>query len=147
MKTALRSALRFATLLAPIGCLLAMTALAVCAPPSKPVAKPTKINAEIKLAKLFVTGFLKPDRAAMVPLMDKQMKQALTSERIAQVRAQLISGLGPFKKQGKVRTGSIIGYDVVYIECTFEKGAIDAKVVFDKERKVSGFWTVLPGGI
>ena len=69
---------------------------------------------------------------------DATMSAQLPSDKLAAVWGQLTAQYGAFKSQGKVQSGAQPGYFIVVIECSFEKGNLLARVVFDGEGKVAG---------
>ncbi len=73
---------------------------------------------------------------------DETMVKALPPEKLGEAWQSLIQSQGSFQKTNGERVSREQGYDVVYIQCQFEKGKIDAKVVFNADTKVSGLFFV-----
>lgn len=80
-------------------------------------------------------------------MFDPTMKAALSRDKLQDVWNQLEQAGGPFKEANPlgIRITKTGEYTIVYYPCKWEHNALDFKVVFDKEGKVSGLWTVAPG--
>jgi dienelactone hydrolase len=75
---------------------------------------------------------------------DATMTKLATPEKMKEVWETVTKQVGPFKKQVGVWTESLPKYDIVYITCAFEKATLDIKVVFDKNKRISGQFFVPP---
>jgi len=75
---------------------------------------------------------------------DNNMRQGMPPEKLQEAWGGLIGTLGAFQKQAGVRTATEQGYDVAYVTCEFAKGTMAVKVVFNRDRQVSGLWFVPP---
>ncbi len=73
---------------------------------------------------------------------DGNMKQTLPAEKLRRFWNSLGANLGPFVEQGGTRMEKILGYDVVFVTCEFERGPLDAKVVFNDKQQVAGLFFV-----
>jgi uncharacterized protein len=80
--------------------------------------------------------------AESVKDFDDTMVKALPPEKLNEAWQSLIQSQGSFQKTNGERVTREHGYDIVYIQCQFEKGKIDAKVVFNADTKVSGLFFV-----
>jgi pimeloyl-ACP methyl ester carboxylesterase len=91
-----------------------------------------------KFVELLATGeFFKA-----VENFDDVMTKAMPEEKLKQVWQTVLKQAGQFKKQAGVRTEILPKYESVYITCQFEKGPLDVKVVFNREKKITGLWFV-----
>ncbi len=102
-------------------------------------------DAFVQRARGFIAALEKGDFQASVADFDAAMTKALGPEKMAALWKQLTAQLGPFKKQGGVRREQLAGYEIAYITCEFEKDKIDAKVVMDSSRRISGLQFVPSG--
>jgi fermentation-respiration switch protein FrsA (DUF1100 family) len=73
---------------------------------------------------------------------DSTMKAALPAGKLAETWSSLLAQVGSLKKQGRVRSEKLHGFDVVYVTCEFEIYPLDVKFVFDADGKISGLWFV-----
>lgn len=91
-------------------------------------------------AQCCLDAMIKGDFQAAVRDFDAAMLQALGPDKLEQLWKKEIPALaGPFKKQLGARQEACQGYEVVLVTCEFEKGPMDARVVFDKAGKIAGF--------
>ncbi|MGD8535806.1 MAG: alpha/beta fold hydrolase [Candidatus Aminicenantes bacterium] len=91
-------------------------------------------------AKEFVDLMAKGEFAKAVENFDSVMSKAMPKEKLKEVWQRVIKQAGPFKKQKGTRTETLPKFDVVYVICQFEKGDIDVKVVFNREKQITGLW-------
>ena len=109
-----------------------------CTQPKAPERKP-----DLKgLADETVVRISEKNFPAAVTHFDATMVKALPPEKLEEAWQSVIQSLGSFQKTTGHRVASEQGYDVVYVQCQFEKGKIDAKVVFNADAKVSGLFFV-----
>jgi dienelactone hydrolase len=93
-------------------------------------------------ARALVDLLAKEDYEAAGKNFDATMKKALPPDKLKETWQGLIEQVGPFKKQGKVRFETVKKYQVVFVTIHFAKLDVDARVVFDKERKIAGLFFV-----
>jgi hypothetical protein len=110
----------------------AVYALAIVPPPIETQAK--------DLVKLLASG----NYEKAVGNFDSTMKNALPPDKLKQVWDSLIVQAGAFVEQTGVRKEKILQYDVVFVSCKFEKSILDAKVVFNQKKQISGLFFVPP---
>lgn len=91
-------------------------------------------------ARDFVDLLSKEDFTAAVARYDGVMAAALPEPKLREAWESLQSQTGPFRKQIRMRTEKVPGYDVVLVTCQFEKAFVDTKVVFDSNGKVAGLF-------
>ena len=94
----------------------------------------------------FVTMLSKGEYTSIETMFDEKMKASLPAEKIEKVWQSLITRLGPFRTQGIIRKTSIMGYDVVYVPCQFERATLDCQIAFDGEGRVSGLYFIPASG-
>jgi hypothetical protein len=73
-----------------------------------------------------------------------EMKEALPAEKLADTWASVVSGNGPFRQLGGVRAAEVEGFKCIFVKCEFRLAKLDAKVVFDNDKKIGGLWLVKP---
>ena len=129
-----------------IGASLGLALLCCGGCKSSPAVATSPESAETKIARNYVTGFFAGDTTALDGLEDRIMTRGMTKEKVTDTLQKLNGFHGAFKSQGVSRTARIAGHSVVYIPCSFEHGALDAKVILDNHKKVAGFFFVAPGG-
>ena len=92
----------------------------------------------VALAKEFVTACEKGDFTESVKHFDETMTKLVPPEKMAAVWEAVLKQVGHFKEQKGVWTESIPKYDIVYVTCEFERATLDIKVVFNKNKEISG---------
>jgi hypothetical protein len=115
-------------------------------------------NPEKKIAGLFivpsqsieVVNAIKSSSGELVDLMVKEdfegasknfndtMKKQLTEAKFKESWQGVLKQNGAFKNRLEDVVKREEPFDVVYMKCEFEKATLDIKVVFDKEKKISG---------
>ncbi len=106
------------------------------AEPPGAVTEPAGLEAQ---ARAFVATLDKGEFKAAVKDFDETMKKVLPDDKLEATWKGLVGQVGALKKQGGARREKVDKYDVVTITCDFEKTKLDARVVFDKDRRISGF--------
>ena len=66
----------------------------------------------------------------------------MPADKLRDLLTGLEKQLGAYHERGKSRLEQVQQYQVVFIPCTFEKAALEMKVVLDKERLVTGLFFV-----
>ncbi len=94
----------------------------------------------IAQAKEFVDLMVKGEFAKAVENFDSIMSKAMPKEKLKEVWQTVIKQAGPFKKQTGTRTETLPKFEIVYVACEFEKTNLDIKVVFNREKQISGLW-------
>jgi len=102
---------------------------------------PTRIETGAKnLVKHLANG----NYEKAVENFDSTMKQLLPAEKLKQVWESLIAQAGAFVEQRGIREEKILGYNVIFVTCQFEKSVLDAKVVFNDKEEIAGLFFVPP---
>ncbi|MHB2150072.1 alpha/beta hydrolase [Calditrichota bacterium LG25] len=96
----------------------------------------------IALAAQFIDLLEQAQFDSAVGYMDANMSNALPAEKLRAMWQSLQQQMGNFKARSGVRTETVQIYRVVYVTCEFEKGKLDAKVVFDRQNKIGGLFFV-----
>ncbi len=94
----------------------------------------------ISQAKEFVDMMVKGEFSKAVENFDNVMSKAMPEEKLKEVWQTVIKKAGPFKKQKSTRTETLPKFDIVYVTCQFEKGDLDVKVVFNRDKQITGLW-------
>jgi uncharacterized protein len=91
-----------------------------------------------KLVDLLSRG----DFNTAVANFDETMQKVLPSDKLARAWNSIIAQAGPFVEKVVARTEKIQQYDVVFVTCKFEKTTLDAKVVYNCDKQISGLFFV-----
>jgi dienelactone hydrolase len=90
-------------------------------------------------ARAFLDALNKGDFEAAARDLDATMMKVSGPDKLAEFWKQVPAHMGAFKRQTAARRDQFGGYEVALITCEFEKVTLDARVVFDKEKKIAGF--------
>ena len=90
----------------------------------------------------FVELMVQGDFAAAYAQFDPTMKSVLPEEKLRSIWQALQEQAGPFRARLQTRVEKQRGYGVVFVTCQFERTTLDAKVVFDAERRIAGLFFV-----
>jgi dienelactone hydrolase len=120
-----------------------LAALCVAATSQPP---PGELPEQTAAAQAFLTALTKGDYAAAARDFDDTMKKVLPGDKLEKTWKAIDDELGGFQKQTAVRVEKGAKYDFVFLTCRFGKQTVDLRVVFDKDRKLSGFQLVPPKG-
>jgi PBP1b-binding outer membrane lipoprotein LpoB len=101
--------------------------------------QPEDANLESK-ANGIVDMLSRQDFAGVAGNFDATMRSALPESALRDTWNSLTQQAGAFQNRGSARTASEQGFDVVYVECMFERAKLNAKVVFNKSGEVSGLF-------
>jgi len=94
----------------------------------------------VQLAKRFVEQMSREDYDAAVACFDDRLKAALPAKGLKKTWEKMLSAHGRFIGQIKTRAEKSGKFDIVYVTVKFKKSILDVKVVFNKDREVSGLW-------
>jgi len=73
---------------------------------------------------------------------DVTMKNVLPAEKLKEAWDSVITGAGQFVEQVGVRKEKVLAYKAVFVTCRFERTKLDAKIVFDREKRIAGLFFV-----
>lgn len=91
-------------------------------------------------ARDFISSMEAGDYKAARQNFDRQMKLALSQQKLEDVWNSLEQQAGTFVQQGEARFESEMGYTIVYVTCRFGLAALDTKVVFNQKGQISGLF-------
>jgi uncharacterized protein len=100
---------------------------------------------QTEVAKNFVAQLAGGQFEKAVEPFDQTMRQALPAEKLKLLWDGLTKQYGSLQRAVDTRAEKIQKYDVVYVTCEFQRGRLDAKVVFTSENKITGLF-FLPAG-
>ncbi len=95
-------------------------------------------------AKNFVELLSKGEFAKATKDFDSTMTKALPADKLRETWKSLITAAGAFRKQTAVSRQSSGKYEIIIVTCEFEKNQMNARVVFDKENKITGLFFTPP---
>lgn len=90
-------------------------------------------------ARAFLDALNKGNFEAAARDFDATMMKVSGPEKLAEFWKQVPERMGVFKRQTAARRDRLGEYEIALITCEFEKVTLDARVVFDKEKKIAGF--------
>ena len=90
-------------------------------------------------AQALIDALGRNDFQAAAKDLDETMLKVSGPEKLAEFWKQVPSQLGAFKKRTAARRDKLGAYDIVLVTCEFEKMTLDARVVFDADKKIGGF--------
>ncbi len=93
-------------------------------------------------AKEFVDLMVKGEFSKAVENFDRVMTKVMPAEKLKDAWQRVIKQAGSFRKKKETRTETLPKFDIVYVTCQFEKGDLDVKVVFNREKQITGLWFV-----
>lgn len=94
----------------------------------------------MRKARSLIEAVSKGDTASAAKDFDANLKSVLTPSKLREAWAQVAGVAGPFKKLADARVENVKGYDTVFIACEFEKAVFTARIVFNKQKEISGLW-------
>jgi dienelactone hydrolase len=101
--------------------------------------EPTKTDLTPRAGE-FMDQLSKEDFAGAVKTFDATMLKVMPAEKLKETWQALIKQVGAFQKQTGMRVEQKGKYDIVHVTCEFAKSPLDARVVFDKEKKIAGLF-------
>jgi len=90
-------------------------------------------------ARAFLDALSRGDFESAAKDFDTTMMKVSGPDKLAEFWKQVPDRLGAFKGQTAARRDQLGGYEVALVTCEFAKVTLDARVVFDKEKKIAGF--------
>lgn len=97
-----------------------------------------------KLALGFVNSMTVGDFEGAVSGFTGEMKEGLPADKLRDTWAKMVSGNGGLRGLGGVRAEEAEKFKCIFVKCEFALTNLDAKVVFDKDKKIAGLWFVKP---
>ena len=106
-----------------------------------------KKRIDIKTAALEVINKLvATEYEAVRADFNDQLKASFPVESLGQIWTSVVQTLGSYQGHDEPRTKQFQGNDVVTVKCRMERGAVDLQIVYDKNGKIGGIWTLPPEG-
>lgn len=93
-----------------------------------------------KAARALVVDLSKEDFKAAAANFDATMQKALPPDKLATTWKGLIAQVGAFQKLTGARQEKVDKYQVVSVSCQFDNAAIDVRITFDADKKVTGLF-------
>ena len=93
-------------------------------------------------AQALVDALAKGDFKAAAKDFDATMSSALPPEKLGQTWSMILTQVGAYRGRGATWTVKVATFDVVFIECRFERATLDAKVAYDAQQKVGGLYFI-----
>jgi uncharacterized protein len=90
-------------------------------------------------ARAFVAALEANDFQAAAKDFDATMLRLSGPDQLAAFWKSVPAQMSPFRRQTAARRDTLGSYDVVLVTCEFEKQTLDARIVFDKDKKIAGF--------
>ncbi len=106
---------------------------------------PQKADALIGKARNFLERLDRGDFAGAAADLDATMMKVSGPDKLAVLWKEIPARLGSFRRQTAARREPLDPYEIVLVTCEFEKVTLDARIVFDKEGRISGFQFVPSG--
>jgi hypothetical protein len=104
-------------------------------------ARTQNSTGRFETAKRVVDLLAAEDFCGVSEKFESSLKQTLTTEKMQEGWAAMIAQAGPFKKQISTESAkSPDGYDMVLVQCEFEKSAGLVRVIFNPQNKIVGLW-------
>ncbi|QDT98940.1 alpha/beta fold hydrolase [Gimesia aquarii] len=97
---------------------------------------------QVKLAKEFVSQLSKGKFELSVARFDKVMSKALPADKLKTIWGGIVRQYGPLQRSSETRVEIVNQYHLVFVTCEFERGKLDAKVVFSADNKITGLFFV-----
>lgn len=93
-------------------------------------------------AQALVDALAKGDFKAASKDFDATMSSGLPPDKLEQAWTMILTQAGAYKGRGATWTVPQAGFEVVFVECHFERASVDAKVAYDFQKKVAGLYFV-----
>lgn len=102
----------------------------------------SNMNDHQSVAARFVESLAREDFAGATEYFDSAMKAAVPANKLQEAWQSLVTRLGPFQSYLGIRAEKLGQYDIAFVTCEFEKGAMDVKLVFNSNRQITGLFFV-----
>jgi dienelactone hydrolase len=90
-------------------------------------------------ARAFLDALSRGDFEAATRDFDATMMKLSGPDKLAEFWKEVPERMGAFKRQTAARRDHMGVYEIALVTCEFEKVTLDARVVFDKDKKIAGF--------
>ncbi len=99
----------------------------------------------LEKAKRFVSQMAAGEFNTAVGPFDETMKRALPATKLNEIWSGLVKQYGPLRQATDTRTETVQQYTIIFVTCEFERGKLDAKVVFNTNGEIGGLFFVPSG--
>ena len=123
---------RFSTLAAIVSVMLAAAALTSAKDATPPEDKKASANAFVDL---LINGQFEQANT----YFDNTMKKSLRPDKLAKIWKETTSEAGLFQKKLGARADKYEWTDIIYVTCRFERGPMDVKIVYNRNKKGNCF--------
>lgn len=130
--------LSLSLILAASALLVAENAAAIQNAPAQAQPQPAEDEITLK-ARQFLEAVSHEDFQAAVKDFGETMLKLSGPDKLAPFWKQFKTQVGAFKKQTATRRERQDPYDFILVTCEFEKASLNARLVFDKDKKIAGF--------
>jgi fermentation-respiration switch protein FrsA (DUF1100 family) len=115
-------------------------ALLICLGGTITSGEEEKLPEQTATATALVDALAKGDYDAAGKKFDKAMEKALPANKRKDLWESLVKQVGAFKKRTGTRVEKAGKFDVVMVTCQFEKMALEARIVFNADKEVTGLF-------
>lgn len=122
-------------------CSLVLLLASPVAPHAEGASKPQSDDLTAQ-ARALVDALAKGDFAGAAKNFDDTMRAALPPDKLQETWKAINAQVGAFKRQGAARAEKAAQYDSIVVTCEFEMMSLDARVVFNDKRQVTGLFFV-----
>lgn len=110
-----------------------------------PAALGSQPDDRLEKAKHFVSQMAAGEFDKAVEAFDATMGRVLPATKLNEIWSGIVKQYGPLRRAADTRTEMVQQYRVVYVTCEFERGKLDAKVVFNTNGEIGGLFFVPSG--
>ncbi len=108
-----------------------------------PEGEPAALDANLgQRASAFLDALDADDPASAHAAFDPRMQEALPEAKLREIWQTLPRQLGPLRSRGEPRMETVQGIAVVVTPLLFERFNLDARIAFDAQGRISGFYLV-----
>lgn len=94
----------------------------------------------VQRSKEFLSQLAREEFETAAASFDATVKKVLPPEKLGQTWKQLRAQFGSLKVLGAIKTEKIGELTAVVVTCEFEKGKLNARLVFNPENEITGLW-------
>ncbi|MBF0410795.1 MAG: DUF3887 domain-containing protein [Candidatus Riflebacteria bacterium] len=103
--------------------------------------KKTSVKKDLYIiAEDFIKLLSKGDYEQATNNFDNTMKNVLPAEKLQEAWEKVCNANGAFDSTMVSRFEKAERFEIIYVTCHFQKGSVDAKVVFDSSEKITGLF-------
>jgi len=110
-----------------------------------PAAFGSQPDDRLEKAKRFVSQMAAGEFDKAVEPFDGTMKRVPPAGKLNEIWSGLVKQFGPLRQATDTRTETVQQYTIIFVTCEFERGKLDAKVVFNTNGEIGGLFFVPSG--